>query len=69
MNKRELRLSDRLVARAQAAQNGGFTEEDQRNLLHDFNGAQGSGKLWFGDIFSLVNERTYNNLFAFENLD
>jgi len=44
-------------------------EEDQRNLLHEFGGAQGSGKMWFGDIFSLTNERTYPNLFNFENLE
>lgn len=44
-------------------------EDDQRNLLHDFPGAQGTGKMWFGDVFSLVNERIYNNLFSFENLE
>lgn len=43
-------------------------EEDQRNLLFEFQGAQGSGKLWFGDIFSLVNERIYNNVFTFDNI-
>lgn len=43
-------------------------EDDQRNLLHDFSGGQGSGKMWFGDIFSLVNERSYSNLFSFSNL-
>ncbi|MEM6963561.1 MAG: type IX secretion system sortase PorU, partial [Bacteroidota bacterium] len=43
-------------------------EEEQRNLLFEFQGAQGSGKLWFGDIFSLVNERTYNNVFTFDNI-
>ena len=43
-------------------------EEDKVNLLHDFSGAQGSGKEWYGDAFSLVNERIYNNLFTFNNL-
>ncbi len=43
-------------------------EEDKRNLLHDFSGGQGSGKLWFGDIFSLTNERSYSNLFSFSNI-
>ena len=43
-------------------------EDDQRNLLHDFSGSQGSGKMWFGDIFSLTNERSYSNLFSFSNL-
>lgn len=32
MSKRELRLSDRMVARSQVAQNGGLTEEDRQNL-------------------------------------
>lgn len=43
-------------------------EEDKVNLLHDFSGAQGSGKEWYGDAFALVNERVYNNLFTFNNL-
>ena len=32
MSKRELRLSDRMVARSRAAADGGLTEEDQKNL-------------------------------------
>jgi hypothetical protein len=44
-------------------------EDDQRNLLHDWSGAQGSGKLFVGDLFSLVTERSYNNLFSFNNLE
>ncbi len=44
-------------------------EDDQRNLLHDWSGAQGSGKLFTGDLFSLVTERTYSNLFSFDNLE
>ena len=42
-------------------------EEEYRNLLHEFTSAQGAGRKWYGDIFSLVNERDYNNLFTFEN--
>jgi len=44
-------------------------EDDQRNPLHDWSGAQGSGKLFVGDLYSLVTERSYNNLFSFDNLD
>jgi len=49
----------------------GYThfEDDQRNPLHDWSGAQGSGKLFVGDLYSLVTERTYNNLFSFDNLE
>lgn len=32
MSKRELRLSDRMVARSRSASEGGLTDEDQRNL-------------------------------------
>ena len=42
-------------------------EEEFRNLLHETNIAQGAGKKWYGDVFSLVKERDYNNLFTFEN--
>jgi len=42
-------------------------EDEFRNLLHEATIAQGAGRKWYGDIFSLVRERDYNNIFSFEN--
>jgi len=42
-------------------------EEDIVNLLHDFPLGQGSGKKWFGDLFEVVRDRTFNE-FTFPNI-
>ncbi len=44
-------------------------EEDKANLLHDWNRAQGSGQIWYGDHFKNRREYSYPALFTFENLD
>lgn len=43
-------------------------EEDQSNLLHDWEKAQGSGQRWFGDHFEVLRSYEYNNLFSLPNL-
>jgi len=40
-------------------------EQEQRNLLHDWNQAQGSGKNWYGDHFKVVRSYTYEDIFDF----
>ena len=45
-----------------------YYHEDQTNLLYAFQSAQGSGRQWFGDIFSAVRDRSYNNIFSFPNI-
>jgi hypothetical protein len=38
-------------------------EEDKTNLLGAFGSAQGSGKQWFGDVFSVTRSRDYSDKF------
>ncbi len=45
-----------------------YYHEDQTNLLYAFQSAQGSGRQWFGDIFSAIRDRSYNNVFSFPNI-
>ncbi len=46
-------------------------EQDRLNLLYEWglreSKAQGSGQRWFGDLFRVAREYTYNNVFSFPN--
>ena len=43
-------------------------EEDKTNLLGAFGSAQGSGKRWFGDVFSITRNRDYSDEFDLSNI-
>ena len=43
-------------------------ENDDVNLMYEWEKAQGSGKNWFGDHFKVAREYSYNNAFSFPNL-
>ena len=43
-------------------------EDDKINLMHQWDKSQGSGQSWFGDHFRVARQYTYNNVFAFPNL-
>jgi hypothetical protein len=43
-------------------------EEDQTNLLHEYDLAQGSGRQWFGDYYKNQRSFTYNDIFDFKNI-
>jgi hypothetical protein len=43
-------------------------ENDDVNLMYEWEKAQGSGKNWFGDHFKVAREYTYNDVFTFPNL-
>ncbi|RMG88039.1 MAG: oxidoreductase [Bacteroidetes bacterium] len=43
-------------------------EEDKVNLLHDWNQGQGSGQRWFGDLFKVLAEKDYSDVFSVSNI-
>jgi hypothetical protein len=43
-------------------------EDENVNLLHEWEKSQGSAKHWFGDHFKVAREYTYNEVFSFPNL-
>lgn len=43
-------------------------EEDQVNLLHNWNQGQGSGRKWFGDLFKVLTENNYSDQFQVSDI-
>lgn len=43
-------------------------EEEELNVYHEWEKAEGSGQQWFGDYFKVVRTQSYDNIFSFPNL-